>query len=145
MESALVQMRVPGDLLERIDAAAEGTSRTAWFLGLAARELDAPGVNTPGASRMAAPGSRSIGPGIPAPGAVCMWPACFSRDCDRYGVTDPAELDRTDYREQRRDDDKSGLALCKPHAAILEGRVYQPPVKELRESWRNRKPDPVTA
>jgi hypothetical protein len=50
----------------------QGTSRTAWFLGLAARELDetAPRPGTPLAASPA--GQRSIGPGTPSPGALCM-------------------------------------------------------------------------
>jgi hypothetical protein len=54
----LVQLRVPGDLLERIDAAAEGTTRTAWLLG----------------------------PGTPSPGVLCMGPRCHQRDTSRYGL-----------------------------------------------------------
>lgn len=136
--STLVQMRVPEDLLERIDLACAGSNRTAWFLGLAARELD----ETPPASAPVAAGAsaaqRSIGAGIPSPGVTCMWAACFSRDTDRYAVTDPGELTRPDYRDQRRDEDKAGHVLCKRHAARLEGRAWTAPMKELPPAWRTR-------
>jgi len=68
----------------------------------------------------------------------------MSRDSDRYGVTDPAEL-RRDYASQVRDEDKCGLALCKAHAATLEGRVHKAARRELPPSWRRRQPDPAPA
>jgi hypothetical protein len=48
--STLVQMRVPDDLLTRIDQAAEGSNRTAWILAAAARELDGSATSAPDTS-----------------------------------------------------------------------------------------------
>ena len=135
--STLVQLRVPDDLLARIDEACEGSTRTAWLLGLAAEELDDAG---PDREPVQASGVRSIGPGLPAPGVLCIWAACMSRDCDRYGVTDPAELTRRDYASRARHEDKAGLALCKAHAATLEGRVHKAARRELPPSWSKGSP-----
>ena len=132
--STLVQLRVPDDLLARIDEACGESSRTAWLLGLATQQLDGLGEMHP-AEATSAPvpaGPRSIGPGIPAPGVLCMWAACMSRDSDRCGVTDPSELTRRDYASQARDEDKCGLALCKAHAAVLEDRVHKAPRRNCR-------------
>jgi hypothetical protein len=144
--TTLVQMRVPDDLLERIDAAADGSSRTAWLLGLATRRLDdtAPGPHAP-VTASSPQGQRSIGPGLPSPGGTCMWSACHSRDTDRYAVTDPAELTRGNYREQGRDEDKAGHVLCKRHAAQLEGRAYSKPMRDLPPAWRARGKQPEPA
>jgi hypothetical protein len=131
--STLVQLRVPDDVLARIDQASEGSTRTAWLLGLAQRQLD-------GGQPAQAPlsGARSLGPGIPAPGVLCLWAACMSRDSDRYGVADRRELERRDYGELPRNEDAVGLALCKHHAAILERRTYRAPRRELPPAWRRK-------
>ena len=134
--TTLVQLRVPDDLLSRIDEACGDATRTGWLLGLAARELDSEAPSAPST------GARSIGLGIPAPGVLCLWAACMSRDSDRFAVLDPGELTRS-YREQPRDEDKAGIALCKHHAAQLEGRVHRAPQRELPPGWRKRQAEPA--
>lgn len=61
-----------------------------------------------------------------------------SHDTDRYGMTGPAELARTDYRQQARNEDNAGHVLCKRHAAQLEGRTFTTPMRQLPPAWRNR-------
>jgi hypothetical protein len=63
--------------------------------------------------------------GVPSHGVLCMWPKCFARDTSRYGVTDPGELLRTDWRERPRDEDAVGLALCPKHANLLAGLIFK--------------------
>ena len=146
-ESTLVQMRVADDLLARIDNACAGRSRTAWFLGLAARELDeaASGDRARHANTISSAGPRSIGPGMPSPGVTCMWAACMNRDTSRYGATDPAELTRDNYRDQKRDEDTAGHVLCKHHAAQLEGRTYSAPMEDPPPAWRSKAKQPERA
>ena len=134
----VVSARVGEDLLDRLDHARGDASRGAWLLDLITRELTA-------AAPSGSPGARSLGPGIPAPGVLCMWAACMSCDSDRYGVTDPAEFTRGGYASQARDEDKCGLALCQAHAATLEGGVHKAARRELPPSWRRRQPDPAPA
>jgi hypothetical protein len=136
----VISARVGDDLIARIDSARGDASRGAWLADLITRQLDS---TTHDESRPPA-GLRTIGPGIPAPGVMCMWPACFIRDSDRYGATDPAELTRTDHRDRSRDEDKAGIALCKHHAATLEGRTYTAPRPDFPATWR-KQPQPTPA
>ena len=68
-----------------------------------------------------------------------MWAACMNRDSDRYGVTDPGELTRRDYAQRARDENKAGIALCKTHAAIIEGRQHRAAPRDLPRAWRKLK------
>jgi hypothetical protein len=61
-----------------------------------------------------------------------MWSGCWARDTARYGVTDPAELARTDYRDRARDENAVGHTLCPAHAARLGGLIYRRPVTPPR-------------
>jgi hypothetical protein len=67
-----------------------------------------------------------------------MWARCQSRDTDRYGVTDPSELHRQDYRDQARNEETAGHVLCKRHAARLEGCTYTAPMRDLPSAWKAR-------
>lgn len=118
----VVSARLTEDVLSLLDDARGDASRGAWLTELVARELSGGG-----SQGRPAPGARSLGPGIPAPGVACAWPSCWGRDSDRYGVTDPAELTRGGYRDRPRDEGKCGIVLCKAHAAMLEGREYRRP------------------
>ena len=118
----------PGDLLERIDQAAEGTTRTAWLLGLAARELDGTGrapapvaADVRDASRTDP--ARTLATGTPSPGVYCATPKCWETDTAKYGLRD--------------------LPLCHACAAAACGHEYRRPLRDLPPAWRNAKP--VTA
>lgn len=127
--SSTVQLRVPDDLLARIDGACGEVTRTAWLLGLAERELDdaGPDYRDPVAAP-SLPVTNQIPPGgIDSPGVACAWPTCWARDTARYGVTNAAELTRTDYAVQPRDEEACGLVLCPAHAARLNGFRYVRP------------------
>ena len=143
----VVSTRLDAGLLERLDDVRGDASRGAWLAELVTRELTAPSLAGARSPVAASPGSgpRSIGPGLPSPGVTCMWAACHFRDTDRYAVEDPAELQRTNYRAHPRDEDKSGIALCKRHAARLEGRQYAKPLRDLPPAWRSkaRQPEPA--
>ena len=126
-------MRVPDDLLARIDEACGGETRTAWLLGLAERELDDSGPDDGGMEAVPAGllVTYEIPPGgIDSPGVACSWPECWARDTSRYGVTDPAELTRGGYRDRPRDAELCGITFCPAHAARLDGfryvRAHQP-------------------
>jgi hypothetical protein len=124
-------MRIPDDLLVRIDEACEGTNRTAWLLGLVEAELDGSGPDQPVDIGLVAglPAASEIPPGrIPSPGIACSWPECWARDTHRFGVTDPSELTRGGYRERPRDPEACGSTLCPTHSAKLNGfRYVRPP------------------
>ena len=131
--STQVQLRVPDDLLARIDEACGSETRTAWLLGLAESELDGSGPDDGGLEAVAAgmAVTHEVPPGgIPSPGVACSWPECWQRDSSRYGVFDPSELTRGNYRERARDPELCGLTLCPAHAARLDGfryvRAHQP-------------------
>ena len=126
-KTTLVQLRVPDDLLGRIDEASEGSTRTAWLLDAAERELDdacpeGPVRDTPGVTHEAPAGASCVTPGV-----ACSWARCWARNTARYGVTDPAELTRTDYGDRARDEAAVGHPLCPAHAARLARPGLPPP------------------
>ena len=140
----VVSTRLDAGLLERIDDVRGDASRGAWLAELVTREFDSGRLARVAQS---APGAATgaLGPALPSPGVPCMWAACLQRDTDRYAVEDPGELTRTNYRDHPRDEDKSGIALCKRHAARLEGRQYAKPLRDLPPAWRSkaRQPEPA--
>ena len=111
----VVQVRVPPSLLEQIDAAANGTTRTAWLLDAARSALadSGPGDSPVAAGLPHAPGA--LVPGEPSPGLACSSPGCWERSTRRYG-------DR-------------GLVLCAACAAAATGQPYQRPRPDLPASW----------
>jgi len=125
----VVQLRVPEATLAMIDEARGGQSRSGWLLDLAERELAGDGRPDDGrASAAALPAAREVpAAGIPSPGVACSWPSCWARDTARYGVTDPAELYRTDFRDRPRDPERCGVTFCPAHAARLSGFRYVRP------------------
>lgn len=153
--STTIQMRVPDDLLGRIDEACSHTSRTSWFLGLAERELDDAGPGdlldpdtfpaAPLSPLASLPVTTEVQPGgIPSPGVICSWARCMDRNTHRFGVLDPAELTRGGYLERPRDEELCGHALCPQHAGRLSGFRYVRPTAAPR-SQAARQPGPVTA
>jgi hypothetical protein len=137
----VVSARFPSDLLGRLDQARGETPRGTWLVAVASAELDGTGrpalaaaaAPAPVASPAATAGPRSLGPAIPAPGAACSWPACWNRDSDRYGVTDPAAL-----AARPSDPEACGIVLCKAHAARLQGQEYRRQLREVPPAWRSR-------
>lgn len=119
--STQVQLRVPDDLLARIDEACGDETRTGWLLGLAEGELDNLGPEAGNGLADLAVTNEVPSGGIDSAGVACFWPECWDRTTRRYGVTDPAELTRGGYGEQPRDPEKCGLVLCPSHAAKLNG------------------------
>ena len=111
----MVQVRVPPDLLKQIDAAAEGTTRTAWLLEAARSALDDAGPDDfPGEPFPSAVGGLAAG--VPSPGVLCMGPGCQQRDTSRYGL--------------RR------MPLCPACAAALTGAEYRKPQPVIPPAWR---------
>ena len=104
----MVQVRVPPDLLEQIDAAAEGTTRTAWLLDAARSALaDSGRDDVPLAAGLPPPATGGLVPAEPSPGVACTAPGCWDRTTARYGL--------------RR------IPLCPADAAALTGRTYSRP------------------
>lgn len=104
MGSPVLQLRVPEDTLERLDAARGDDSRSAWVLRLIERELTAPVPASP-APRTASPATVALTPGEPSPGTACAGPRCWQRDTARYGI--------------------NRIPLCLSCAASLRGETYQ--------------------
>lgn len=111
----VVQVRVPPSLFEQIDAAANGTTRTAWLLDAARAALADTGPDDfpLGEPFPHAPGT--LVPGVPTPGLACSTPLCWDRQTARYG-------DR-------------GLILCAACAAAATGQPYQRPRPDLPPTW----------
>ena len=100
--SPVVQLRVPKDTLERIDAIRGDDTRSAWLQRLIDREL-AGQTATPAPA--AAPSLAAIADGEPSHGAICMTPGCWQRDTRKYGLR--------------------SLPLCQACAAALNGSTYK--------------------
>ncbi len=132
-QSVPVQLRVPPADLAAIDDAAEAasTTRTAWLLTAAARQLADPD-GTAGAAPVASPlaglpVTRSVpAGGVPSPGAVCAWRSCWSRHTARYCSADRAAAGSP------RDPADRGMPRCPAHVARLLGYRYLGPGAELR-------------
>jgi hypothetical protein len=110
----VIQLRVPQDVVDRIDQARGEDTRSAWVLRAIDRELTGQPTTSP-----AAPSSLgAISPGEPSPGAICATPSCWQRDTRAYGL--------------RR------LPLCTACAAAIQGYEYkrQPPPSATRIARR---------
>jgi hypothetical protein len=120
--STLVQLRIPADLLGRIDQAAEGTTRTAWLLAAAERQLDGSGPAEhhdkapPVTAGLPSGAIGVLGPGTPSPGAVCMTPGCWQGDTSKYGTRQ--------------------LPLCPACAHAACSLTYQAPRPALPATWQ---------
>ncbi len=109
-----VQLRIPDDLLARIDVAAEDTNRTAWILTAVRYALEDPGPGAYPGEHF--PASGALVAGEPSPGVLCMGAGCWQRDTSRYGL--------------RR------LPLCPACAAALTGAEYRKPQPVIPPAWR---------
>lgn len=134
--STLVQLRVPDDLLARIDEACEGSTRTAWLLGLAVAELEDAGPDDDPFRPPELPADLPsgavgiLGPGVPSPGVVCFTPHCMQRNTAKYGLRE--------------------LPLCTACAYAAGGVEYSRPQPQFPPSWRKKlrvepepEPEPV--
>ena len=125
----VLQTRVPAEVASRVDEIRGGQSRADWLRALIGTVVESGGlVPEPAQSDGSVPVAGALADGIPCPGVLCMWARCQARDTSRYGVVEPGELARRNYRELPRDEDKAGHALCPAHAALLGGLIYRRPV-----------------
>jgi hypothetical protein len=99
--SPVLQLRVPEDILARLDGTRGEETRSAWVLRLIDREL----ADQKPAPSPASPSLAALPDGEPSPGVLCMGPGCLERSTSRYGL--------------RR------MPLCPACRAALEGRTYQ--------------------
>jgi hypothetical protein len=81
--SPVVQLRVPEDILARIDDARGGDTRSAWVLRLIDRELA--GQN-PAPAPVGAASLGALPDGEPGNGSVCATPGCWQRDTRKFGL-----------------------------------------------------------
>lgn len=144
-ESPVVQLRVPADTLGVIDELRGEQTRSGWILDLITQELDGPAEHGPRETRLSAPATLPVTHGaqpggIPSPGVACAWPTCWVRETSRYGVTSPAELLRTDYRDRPRDEEACGLVLCPAHSGRLAGFRFVRPTAAPRAASKASQP-----
>ena len=82
MTSPVLQLRVPQDVVDRIDAIRGDDTRSAWLQRLIDREL-AGQTATPAP---AAPSLAVIADAEPSHGGICMTPGCWERNTRKYGL-----------------------------------------------------------
>lgn len=111
----LVQFRVPPGMLEQVDQAADGETRTSWILAAIRSALADTGPDDSPVAASLPSTSGALVPGVPTPGLACSTPQCWERQTARYG-------DR-------------GLILCAACAAAATGQPYQRPRPDLPASW----------
>ena len=107
----LVQMKVPAGLLEQVDQAADGETRTAWILAAIRAALADTGPDDFPIGESFPPAPGALVPAEPSPGVACTAPGCWDRSTARYGL--------------RR------IPLCAADAAALTGATYRRPRPDL--------------